>query len=128
MVLCSQFQVTSLQHHKDSLIRRPFYHNSVTLSASSYVPIPTLLYGSPKTSVPPDLRSSEYVFIRSDAHRTPLQHPYEGLFHVLGRGPKSFTIDFGGKPDTISVDRLSQHTSIPTGQFRLPSHDGEDAH
>ena len=72
-------------------------------TVSKFIPIPTSHHGNPKTSVPPDLRSSEYVFIRRDAHRTPLQRPYEGPFRVLGRGPKSFTIDFGGKPDTVAV-------------------------
>lgn len=73
---------------------------------SKFVPTPTTRHGGPRISVPHDLQSSEYVFIRRDAHRTPLQRPYEGPFHVLERGPKFFKIDFGGKADTVSVDRL----------------------
>ena len=37
---------------------------------------------------------------------TQLQHPYEGPFHVLERNPKFFIINIGGKPNTVSVDRL----------------------
>ncbi len=73
---------------------------------SKFTPIPTSNHGKSKVSLPTDLQSSEYVFIRRDAHRTPLQRPYEGPFHVLEKGPKFFKIDFGGKPDTVSVDRL----------------------
>ena len=68
-----------------------------------FKPVPTTRHGRSKTLLPKDLQRTEYVFIRCDAHRTPLQRPYEGPFHVLERGPK---IDFGGRTDTISVDRL----------------------
>ena len=71
-----------------------------------FVPTPTTRHGHSRTSVPPDLQSSQYVFVRRDAHRTSLQRPYNGPFQVLESGPKFFKIDFGGKPDTVSVDRL----------------------
>lgn len=50
---------------------------------------------------PPDLQSSEYVFTHCDAHRTPLHRPYKDPFQVLERGPKTFKIDFGRKPDSL---------------------------
>ena len=73
---------------------------------SKFTPIPTSSHGRPRASLPKDLQSSDYVFIRRDTHRTPLQRPYEGPFHVVAKGPKFFKIDFGGKTDTVSVDRL----------------------
>ena len=73
---------------------------------SKFVPTPTSGHGGSKVSVPHALQSSKYVFIRRDAHRTPLQRPYEGPFHVLERGPKFFKIDIGGKADSVSIDRL----------------------
>ena len=42
------------------------------------VPIPTSHHGITPISIPPDLQHSQYVFIRRDSHRTPLQRPYEG--------------------------------------------------
>ena len=52
--------------------------------------------------------ASQFVFIRHDAHCTPLQRPYEGPFKVLQPGCETFKIDIRGKTETITVDRLSQ--------------------
>jgi hypothetical protein len=69
-------------------------------------PVPTTQHGNPRTSVPPDLHASQFVFLRRDAHRTPLERPYEGPFRVLKHGSKTFKLDIGGRTETISVDRL----------------------
>ena len=72
----------------------------------SLVPVPTSQHGAVSTSVPCNLQQAKYVFIHHDAHRTPLQRPYEGPFKVIQPGPKTFIVDIGGKNETISVDRL----------------------
>ena len=82
------------------------------------VPIPTSHHGITPISIPPDLQHSQYVFIRRDSHRTPLQHPYEGPFKVLQPGEKNFTIDIGGRKDTVSVDRLKPAHIDP--EFQVP--------
>ena len=65
------------------------------------------------TSVPRDLQQAKFVFIRRNAHRTPLQRPYEGPFKVIQAGSKTFQIDIGGKTETIPVDRLQPaHTDL----------------
>ena len=94
-------------------------HDSSTIlpqlrdTVSKFASIPTTHHGGHRTFVPSDLQSSKYVFIRRDGHCTPLQRPYEGPFHVLERNPKFFIIDFGGKPDTVSADRLKpEHLDI----------------
>lgn len=69
-------------------------------------PIPTSQHGTRACSVPSDLLSSSYVFLRRDCHRSPLERPYEGPFKVLTPGPKVFIIDRGGKAETVSIDRL----------------------
>ena len=69
-------------------------------------PIPTSQHGTVCGSVPGSLQQAKFVFIRRDAHRGPLQRPYEGPFKVIQTGSKTFLVDIGGKSETISVDRL----------------------
>ncbi|KAK3868867.1 hypothetical protein Pcinc_025767 [Petrolisthes cinctipes] len=40
-----------------------------------------------QTYIPPQLRTTEHVLVRHDAHRAPLQGPYDGPFRVLNRTP-----------------------------------------
>ena len=54
--------------------------------------------------LPDALQNGAFVFVRHDAHRTPLQCTY-GPFRVLERNFKYFTPDLHGKWDTVSVDR-----------------------
>ncbi len=72
----------------------------------SLVPVPTSQHGAVPTAVPGNLHNAKYVFIRRDAHHSPLQRPYEGPFRVVQSGPKTFQVDVGGRVDTISIDRL----------------------
>uniref|UniRef100_A0AAV2JNV0 Reverse transcriptase/retrotransposon-derived protein RNase H-like domain-containing protein n=1 Tax=Knipowitschia caucasica TaxID=637954 RepID=A0AAV2JNV0_KNICA len=48
----------------------------------------------PHTFVPSALQSVDFVFVRRDAHRSPFQPPYDGLFRVL-EGFKGFCFGFG---------------------------------
>ena len=69
-------------------------------------PIPASRHGATKESVPLDLAKATHVFIRHDAHRLPLQRPYDGPYRVLTPGDKTFTVQVGTREETISVDRL----------------------
>lgn len=75
-------------------------------TVGSLVPQPTTWHSATPALVPPALASSKYVFLRRDAHRTPLQNPYEGPYRVIEHGDKFCKIDMGGRTETISVDRL----------------------
>ncbi len=59
-----------------------------------------------KAHISPDLWSCTHVFIRHDAHRKPLQPPYDGPYRVLDRANKNFTVDINGRKDLVSLDRL----------------------
>ena len=60
-----------------------------------------------------DMIDAKFVFIRQDAHHSPLQCPYKGPFKVIHPGDKTFQIDIGGKTETISIDLLKlAHTDF----------------
>ncbi|KAK3886857.1 hypothetical protein Pcinc_009013 [Petrolisthes cinctipes] len=46
----------------------------------------------------PLLRRAEQLFLRTDAHRTPLQQPYTGPHRVIKRDEATVTLQIGGKP------------------------------
>lgn len=69
-------------------------------------PVPTSHHGLMPRYVPPVLHTSDFVFLRRDALRSPLAKPYEGPFKVLQRRPKAYVIDYGGRRETVSIDRL----------------------
>ena len=71
-------------------------------------PIPTSRHGRQPEHVPDNLKSADYVFVRHDGHKGPLQRPYRGPYRVLGRDDKTFRIDVGGREDTVSIDRLKR--------------------
>lgn len=56
--------------------------------------------------VHPDLDTSEYVFIRNDAVRKPLQPPYDGPFKVVKRTGKYYSVQLPNRRTQVSVDRL----------------------
>ncbi|KAK3875588.1 hypothetical protein Pcinc_019547 [Petrolisthes cinctipes] len=78
-------------------------------------PVPTTRHCVSPRYVPPALQNSNYVFLRRDTIRSPLAKPYEGPFRVLQRQPKTFIIDYGGRHETVSVDRLKPaHIDLDT--------------
>ena len=71
------------------------------------------------------LSTCTHVFVRYDAVKKPLQQPYTGPYRVVKRTDKFFTVDLGGRHDTISLDRLkAAHIEIA-----VPDHaDAGDPH
>ena len=52
------------------------------------------------------LAECTHVFVRHDGIRKPLQPTYDGPYRVIERAEKFFTIDYNGRNDTVSLDRL----------------------
>ena len=87
--------------------------------ANSLAPVPTSQHGPVTPFIPHTLAVSPYVFIRHDAHRNPLQTPYTGPYRVLSRDNKAFVIDYGGREETVSIDRLKPAHVDPTAPVPL---------
>lgn len=56
--------------------------------------------------MPGVLRTCTFVFMRHDAHRTPVHCLYDGTLKVLTRGNKFFALDIRGRTNTVSIDQL----------------------
>jgi len=54
----------------------------------------------------PALLNARFVFVRKGGIVPPLGPVYEGPYLVLSRGLKTFSLDIGGRPEVVSVDRL----------------------
>lgn len=86
----------------------------------------------PQSYVPKDLRSAGYVFVRHDAHRSPLQPPCVGTFRVFKVGPKTFRVDMRGCCKEVSMDCLKPAHVFPDEpgpnppQIKLSWHPGPD--
>jgi len=61
---------------------------------------------SRRVFVPAKLDTVSHVFVRVDAHHSPLQPRYEGPYAVLERRDKDFKLQLGSRTSWISVDRL----------------------
>lgn len=73
---------------------------------SKLQPLMTSNHGSKNEYVNNYLKTCNFVFVRCDAVRRPLQPPYDGPFKVLSRTDKIFKILIKGKEKYISIDRL----------------------
>ena len=63
-------------------------------------------HGSHSTYKPDNLASTGYVYVRHDAHCSPLQRPYDGPFKILEAHDKYYVLDVNGRHDSVSIDRL----------------------
>ena len=79
------------------------------------MPPPFDFHGNPPEYVPHSLETAEFVWLRHDGARGPLQDPFDGPFRVLERGDKSFVIDVEGAHPRVSIDRLKIARGVGPG-------------
>lgn len=89
----------------------------------SILPPPPKYHGCHPTYTPHNLAETGYVYVRHDAHRGPLQRPYNGPFKILETADKHFILDVNGRRESVSVDRLKvaygQGDPTPSSQHNL---------
>nr|VZH96112.1 unnamed protein product [Spirometra erinaceieuropaei] len=77
---------------------------------------------SPANSfIPSDLDKCDFVLVRHDAVRRPLQPPYDRPYKVLRRSDKDVVIDRNGKTDAVSID-LVKPAYIDDSDLSSPLH------
>jgi len=74
------------------------------------VPLRPLTYAEAVSSPSPALAAADLVYIRRGGAASPLAPCYSGPYKVLSKSPKSFTLDLGGYPEVVSIDRLKPHS------------------
>ena len=70
------------------------------------LPPAPVYHGKTPVYVPSNLASTGFVYVRNDAHRHPLQRPYDGPYRIINTNDKFYTLDIKGRSEKVSVDRL----------------------
>lgn len=82
------------------------YLETLRKSIAQNRPQPSSHSNSRTVFVHPDLKLCEYVFIRNDAVRKPLQPPYDGPYKIVSRTDKYYSIQLPNRITQVSIDRL----------------------
>ena len=86
-----------------------------------FMPPPMSAHSQIRPHLPNILNEAKYVFVRRDAKHGPLHRPYQGPYKVLSKDAKSWVIDYGGREERISIDRIKpafvdDSTGVETAQ------------
>lgn len=68
-------------------------------------PFPVSHHNITQPNIPKGLDECEFVFLQRGL-KSVLNSPYEGPFKVVSKGNKTFTIDYNGRSEVVSIDRL----------------------
>ena len=96
-------------HATDKLSSSETQHELLTRLRSTMRKLratPPLSHGKRAVKMPAGLATAEFVFVRHDAVRPPLQPPYDGPFRIVERHDKYFIVEMNGRQDSVSLDRL----------------------
>jgi hypothetical protein len=74
--------------------------------------------------LPESIQRASHMYVRRGASGTPLTPLYSGPYKILRRGLKSVDIEFGGRTETVSVDRLKPHTAVRVARMETPPRRG----
>ncbi|KAK3853628.1 hypothetical protein Pcinc_039844 [Petrolisthes cinctipes] len=91
---------------KDSIVGENEFLDTLRSTVSKFLASPPRTPDNQRCFVPSALGSAEYVWVRHDGHRRPLQRPYNGPFKVISKSSKYFTIQGPRREETVTIDRL----------------------
>ena len=77
-----------------------------TFFAKIQLPNSVARHGQTSVYVDPQIKKADYVFVRTDSVKRPLQTPYEGPFKVIRKNKKTIVISRNNSHDIISIDRV----------------------
>ena len=100
--LPNQFQETPRE--EPSLSFLPALQQWVT----EQVPTPTRQQPTYQTHWPPSLKAAPYLFLRRDAHTSPLECKYSGPYEVLQRDDKHVTLKVNSRPYVAAWARMKE--------------------
>lgn len=78
--------------------------------------IPGTNHSNNKCFIQKELELSDYVLLRDDSVKSPLQRPYSGPYKVIKRSDKTFDILIKNKTVTVSKDRLKAAYLLDSGE------------
>ena len=74
--------------------------------------IPPRLVTSNASFIDQQLHNADYVFVRKEASRSPLERTYFGPFKVIYKANKYITLLQNGVLNNVSINRLKTHTYL----------------
>ncbi|XP_059085639.1 uncharacterized protein LOC131882501 [Tigriopus californicus] len=99
---------------RDAVADLPFVEQ-LRLQLRHVVPPPFDYHGEAPVCVPRSLEAAEFVYVRHDARRGPLQPLYDGPFEVLERHAKHFVLKQAELPVLVSINHLKAgHGASPS--------------
>ncbi len=76
------------------------------------------------TTLPSELATADFVFVRRDSAAPPLTPPYSGPFRVLRRSLHDFQLQIGNRSEIVSTHRLKTCISPPDVTAAVPPRRG----
>jgi cleavage and polyadenylation specificity factor subunit 1 len=67
-----------------------------------------------KSFLPDSLKTCDFVWLRLDRIRSPLEAPYQGPYKVLHRTEDTFIIEIKSRSEVVSIDRVKPANLTPS--------------
>mgnify|MGYP000654561557 CR=1 FL=1 len=76
--------------------------------------------------LPESLKKCEFVWVRLDRVKKPLEAPYQGPYKVVSRHPNFYVLKIRGKEDSVSIERLKPAILSKSFEETIPPKETSD--